>query len=91
MPVEERTYITVYDCPKEIHDVAKLWKPILNKPMNDIFIEMLTQGIKEMQGAVLELAREKLRPLGEGKKAKVKVRKKANNKKTKKENKDKKS
>lgn len=59
----ETTHITIYRCPKEIQEAARLWKPILGTTINAILIEMLRQGAEKMQGEVLKTAQEKLKPI----------------------------
>jgi hypothetical protein len=53
------TYITIYNAPKEIHNKAKLWKPLLDLSINDILIEMLEKGAQVMQKDALEKAQKK--------------------------------
>jgi hypothetical protein len=57
--VKEKTYITIYNAPKEIHSKAKLWKPLLERSINDILIEMLEKGAQVMQKDALEKAQQK--------------------------------
>lgn len=56
---KEKTYITIYNAPKEIHNKAKLWKPLLDRSINDILIEMLEKGARAMQKDALEKAQKK--------------------------------
>jgi hypothetical protein len=56
---KDKTYITIYNAPKEIHSKAKLWKPLLDRSINDILIEMLEKGAQVMQKDALAQAQKK--------------------------------
>jgi hypothetical protein len=56
---KEKKYLTIHNCPPEIHEAARLWKPVLGMTINKILIEMLLRGAEQMQETALEKAREK--------------------------------
>jgi hypothetical protein len=56
---QNKTYITIYNAPKEIHAKAQLWKPLLDKSINALLIEMLEKGAQVMQKDAIAKAQKK--------------------------------